>query len=90
MSWAAPFSTNPGDIALNADQMTVNGDLFCQQGFQAEGEIRLMGAHIGGQLSLSSATLANPGKPALSADQMTVDGRVLRWGTSRPKARSGS
>ena len=41
--------------------MTVDGDMFCRAGFQAEGEIRLLGAHIGGQLELSSAKLANPG-----------------------------
>ena len=65
---------NPGANALNADGMTVDGGMFCQEGFQAEGEIRLFGAHIGGRLRLNGAHLINPGANALNADGMTVDG----------------
>jgi hypothetical protein len=45
----------------------------CTQGFTAKGEISLLGAHIGGQLSFYSATLANPGGTVLLADGLTVD-----------------
>ena len=44
--------------------------------FQADGEIRLLSAHISGQLDLRGAKLANPGGNALSADRITVDGSV--------------
>ena len=63
---------NPGNTALSAAQMTVDGGMFCDDGFQSEGEIGLQGAHIGGQLALNGAHLANPGNTALSADGMTV------------------
>lgn len=57
--------------------MTVDNDMFCDKGFQAEGEIQLLGAHIGGELSFNGAHLANPGTTALTADQMTVDGNTF-------------
>ena len=34
--------------------------MFCREGFTATGEVRLVGAHIGGQLNLSGASLTNP------------------------------
>ena len=68
---------NPGKTALFADGLTVGGGMFCQDGFQAEGEIRLIRAHITGELGLDGAHLANPGKTALSADQMTVEGGMF-------------
>ncbi|MFG1832968.1 hypothetical protein, partial [Micromonospora chersina] len=37
------------------------------------GETRLVGAHIGGQLTFNSATLTNPNGVALIADRLTVD-----------------
>ena len=61
---------NPGATALNADRMIVDGDVFCQAGFRAEGEIRLVGALYG-------AHLVNPGATALNADRMIVDGDVF-------------
>ena len=57
--------------------MTVDGDMFCRAGFQAEGEFGLPGAHIGGQLELSSAKLANPGGTVLNATKMTVDDDMI-------------
>src|SRR5205807_3495578 len=36
--------------ALNADRLIADHSLFCRQGFSARGEVRLFGAHIGGQL----------------------------------------
>jgi hypothetical protein len=68
---------NPGDIALDATGITVDGGMFCQRGFQAEGEISLLGAHISVQLSLNGAHLVNPGEIALTADWMTVDGGMF-------------
>ena len=68
---------NPGGDVLNADVMTVDGDMDCRQGFQAEGGVALVGAHIGGALNLDGARLANPGGDALIADRMTVRGAMF-------------
>jgi hypothetical protein len=45
------------EVALMADVLHVNQDMFCQNGFSAAGHVRLLGAHIGGLLSFDSATL---------------------------------
>ena len=41
--------------------------MFCGEGFQAEGEVRLPGAHMTGGLDLTGAKLANPGGRAPAA-----------------------
>jgi adhesin HecA-like repeat protein len=69
--------TNPNGYALAADGMTVTGSMLCQDGFQAEGGIRLTGARIGGSLGLSGAHLTNPDGCALTADGMTVTGGIF-------------
>jgi hypothetical protein len=66
---------NPG-TALSADGMTVNGGMFCRDGFRAEGEVRLRSSRINGTLAMGGAQLVNPGAYALSADGMTVDGSM--------------
>ncbi|MEU8259332.1 hypothetical protein AB0C02_01730, partial [Micromonospora sp. NPDC048999] len=53
-------------VALSADRLTVDQDVFCIDGFTATGEIRLPGAHIGGQLAFNGATLTNPRGLALA------------------------
>jgi hypothetical protein len=64
---------NDGGVALNANNITVDSDVFCREGFNAKGEVRLLGAHIGGQLDFSGARLASPGGYALLADRLTVE-----------------
>jgi hypothetical protein len=60
--------------ALNATQLRTTGDLNLEGITVAPaGQVRLTGAHIGGQLDLSGATLTNPSGPALDADHLTVD-----------------
>lgn len=67
--------------ALFADGLIVDRGMFCRvrrtaQGetrFTTHGEVRLVGAHIGGQLDLCDATLNNPGGHALTADYLVVD-----------------
>ena len=52
-NWPTPTSTkppNPNGCALYADRITVGGGMYCGEGFQAEGEVRLTGTHISGQL----------------------------------------
>lgn len=63
---------------LAADGLTSEGDLFLRNGFKAEGEVRLLEAKIGGDLSCENATFAT-GKgeagDALSADRIEVNGQ---------------
>lgn len=67
-------SSVPG---LNADRLTVAGGVFLRDGFAASGEVRLVGAQIGGVLSCVSGNFTNPGGNALSADRITVAGSVF-------------
>jgi adhesin HecA-like repeat protein len=59
--------------SLNAEQFQTRGNLELDDGFAADGEVRLLGAHIGGGLSFEGATLTNDAGPALYADGLTVD-----------------
>ena len=61
---------------LTADQLETRGNLVLDR-ISATGEVRLLGAHIGGQLSFNGASLTNPDGPALNADGLTVDQGVF-------------
>jgi hypothetical protein len=68
---------------LSADQLTTKGNLELNEGFSATGEVSLLGAHVGGQLDLSGATLTNPNGRTLTADGLIVDqSMVCREGFS--------
>jgi hypothetical protein len=54
--------------ALDAQGMVIEGNLRCDAGFTAHGEISLNGAQIGGYLSLTGAHLVNPDGIALNAE----------------------
>ena len=58
--------------ALTAPGLTVTAGMFCDEGFQADGEVNLLGASIGGQLSLDGARLNGKNGHALIAQQLTV------------------
>jgi hypothetical protein len=60
--------------AVVGDWLTVDQGLFCRDGFTAHGELRLLGATVGGQLILDGATLSNESGAALLADRLTVAG----------------
>ncbi len=70
--------------ALFADGAVVNGGVFLNKGFRADGEVRLLNAQIEGNLECDSSTFVNPpqaemnasGK-ALSADRAVVKGDVF-------------
>lgn len=47
------------------------------RGFSAEGEVRLYGAEIGGDLDCTGARLANPGAIALTAEGAAIGGSVF-------------
>ncbi|NYH79247.1 hypothetical protein FHR84_002581 [Actinopolyspora biskrensis] len=64
--------------ALHADGLALEGDLFLSDEFTASsdsrlGTIRLPGAHIAGQLSLSGAQLTATNGPALNVEYFKVD-----------------
>ncbi|MBQ0980678.1 hypothetical protein [Micromonospora sp. M61] len=68
--------------ALDADGLTVEQSVFLNDGFtasspSARGTIRLLGAHIGGQLNCGGARLENTVGPALNADNLRADQDVL-------------
>jgi hypothetical protein len=52
--------------------MTVQGAMFCRAGFRVQGELRLFGAHIGGQLNFDGAVLECEDGRALFASQLKV------------------
>jgi hypothetical protein len=64
--------TNPGGFALNAGGLTIDGGVFCTDGFTAAGEVMLIGAQLRDNLTLAGAILSNPGGIALSLDQATA------------------
>ena len=62
---------------LAADGLTTTGGVNLRNGFSAEGEVRLLGASIGGNLDCVDGKFHNPGKYALSADGLTTKGGVM-------------
>ena len=74
---------HPDSAALVADGIEVKDDVFLSDGFEAEGEVRLPGAVIGGQLDCSagkfnnSATDKHPDSTALSASGIEVKGSIF-------------
>jgi hypothetical protein len=63
--------------AIRADRMRVGGGVFFNRGFKAEGEVKLSGAFVGGDLSCRGGTFRNLSGYALSAENITVGGSVL-------------
>jgi hypothetical protein len=69
--------TNPGGDALLGDRLTVDANVYCDQGFTADGEVRLPGARIGGQLIFRGARLRNAAGAALYASRLDVGGDLF-------------
>ena len=68
---------NDSGPALAADGLQVGQDMYLSGGFTAtgsggDGAVRLLGAHIGGQLTCAGAELRNDSGPALAADRLQV------------------
>ncbi|XRQ10079.1 hypothetical protein ACN3XK_04000 [Actinomadura welshii] len=68
---------NPGGDALLADRLSVEANVYCDQGFAATGEVRLPGARVGGQLIFRGARLHNPSGAALYASRLDVAANVF-------------
>ncbi|MGH3776530.1 MAG: hypothetical protein ACRDRR_12500 [Pseudonocardiaceae bacterium] len=71
--------------ALDGDGLRVEGDVLLSEGFTAtgrgtEGAVRLLGAHISGQLNLNGARLTNDTGPALIGDALHVYGDLFGGG----------
>jgi hypothetical protein len=82
-----PWLTLAGShlCALDCDGLQADGDVLLGDGFKAIGHsdygaVRLLGAHIKGQLNLNGARLTNETGPALIGDGLHVDGDVFGGG----------
>ena len=62
---------------LKGDGIKVNGGVFLRNGFAATGEVRLLGAEIGGDLDCSGGLFSNTDGDALNADRVKVTGSVF-------------
>ncbi len=62
-------SSCPG---LRGDGLKIAGDLNLRDGFHAKGEVRLVGAEIGGNLDCNDGRFENPDGKSLHADGVTV------------------
>ena len=74
--------TNEDGRALDAAGLSVGGDMELSDGFNATGgggraAVRLLGAHIGGQLNFPKAVLTNDSGPALDGSGLIVDQDVI-------------
>ena len=63
-------------VGLNADGLMTKGNVNLRGGFSAEGEVRLLGASIGGDLSCVGGTFHNPDGNVFFADRLTTTGNV--------------
>jgi hypothetical protein len=62
----------PQGEALSAGGVRVGGGLFFLRGFTARGGLRLVGAKLAANLSLTGASLINPGAVAVMLDHATM------------------
>jgi hypothetical protein len=63
--------------AIGADGLKLEGGLFLRNGFHAEGEVRLLGATIGGDLSARGGAFKSSNDYAINASNIKVYGNVL-------------
>ncbi len=63
--------------SINAEGLRLEGDVSLENGFSADGEVRLLGATIGGSLNATGGTFKNPNGPAMNADRAKIGGSVF-------------
>lgn len=63
--------------SLDAERIQVKGSVFFDNLFRAEGEVRLLGAEIGGNLHCSDGLFAGPSETALNGECMQIKGSVF-------------
>ncbi|MET9273796.1 hypothetical protein [Kribbella sp. NPDC003557] len=66
-----------GDRSIQADRCQVTGDIRLVQGFRANGEIRLIGAQLGGSLDLAGCELVPRNGRAIDLAEATLGGSVF-------------
>ncbi|MEL6336499.1 MAG: hypothetical protein AAFQ88_07600 [Pseudomonadota bacterium] len=71
--------TPAANWALTADRLETRGGVFLRDA-RCEGEVRLLGARIGGNLDSDGATLTNPNGNALSGSRLEARGDVFLRG----------
>jgi hypothetical protein len=69
--------TAPGQRAIQADRLRVGGSVRLAHEFTAEGEVRLVGARIGGSLDLGGAEINSPGLTALDLGDTAIGANVF-------------
>jgi len=62
---------------ISADGLVVKNDVLLRNGFKANGEVRLPGAQIGGNLDCSAGSFMNEGDTAINAEGVNVKGSVF-------------
>jgi hypothetical protein len=77
LSFRASHLAGADGPALVADGLNVTGEMACDGGFRADGEIRLPGARIGGRLTFRGSRLVGPGGPALIGNGLMVTGDMV-------------
>lgn len=66
---------------IKADYLRAKHNIMLSYGYTALGEVRLLGAQVGGELNCAGGRFINPGGYALMAQGLTVGGGVhLRYG----------
>jgi hypothetical protein len=75
-----PTTEARGTCALGLDGIVVGGDLSLGPEFNAEGEVRLLGAQIGGNLDCNGAKFSNPQRAdvAESGRALSADGVIVK------------
>jgi hypothetical protein len=84
--------SKPGGMALNAGSIVVGGQAQFGVGgghrFEADGEVRMPGASIGGDCFFRGARLTNPEGDTLSASDCTFGGGLYLTGSGEPRFES--
>jgi hypothetical protein len=62
---------------LVADGLTVTGEMVCDEGFLADGQVRLPGAGIGGRLTFRGSRLVGRGGSALIGNGLMITGDMI-------------
>jgi hypothetical protein len=76
----ARFS-NAGNVCFVSDGATINGSVFFgvdeEHRFEAKGQMRFLGASLGGSVDFAGTLLSNPGGECLSFDAAKIRGDVF-------------
>lgn len=69
--------SNPGRLAMDAENMVVQDAMECSRGFTSDGTLRLRGVQVQGTLSFSDAILRAPGRNAVHASHAQINELIL-------------